>query len=124
MTNTNATKLPAAILRAMTARVFALVTECDGLARETSDALAWATTDLLVHVAGIAASEIVRERYRRPVPAIVRPVWLTGGAILDESHVRERAVSVLCGWAHDRRMSAFAAQHEFPATLEALGAVL
>lgn len=122
--NTDITKLPANILRAMVARAFALVTECDGLARETGNALAWATTDLLVHVAGIAADEIVRDRYRHAVPAIVRPSWLTGGTILDESHVREQAVLVLCGWAHDRLMSAFAAHHEFPAALEALGAAL
>lgn len=93
-------------------------------ARETSEALAWLTTDVLVHVATVAANEIVRERYRRPVPAIVRPTWLADGAILDESHVRERAVSVLCGWAHDRRMSQFAAQHELPKAIEQLGASL
>lgn len=124
MTNTNQNNSKPALLAAVTARVFELVTECDGFARETSDALAWVTTDVLVYVAGVAADAIVRDRYRRPVPRIVRPTWLENNAILDESHVRAQAVSVLCGWAHDRNMSVFAARHELANAIDELGSVL
>jgi len=105
---TNTTTLPTVIFNGIARKALHTAFNLGGLHREISEALAWITTDVLVAIACEAYDTIKRPMYRHgSKPVIVRPAWLEGRAILDESRVRDTAISCLCSWAHDQRAQSF-----------------